>query len=287
MKKMTILLMFVSVMFFNAICFAQEDADAENCKDYPAFSRMTDFKIESCELKDFDGYKFRISNDSGDDARLENVEGRHFYYAYGLKPSKKDEGKIYSALQIYRNFETAFKQSKATIVAKVVEAGNSYGFITAKYSKGNLETWIDFHASDNYYDFTIIEKEAMTQVVQANVMLEALTKDGFIALDILFDTGKSTIKQESMALVDEICQLMSSNPSLKISIEGHTDNVGTPESNKALSDERAKAVLAAIVLKGISNSRMTAVGWGQEKPVADNRTEEGRARNRRVEIVKK
>jgi outer membrane protein OmpA-like peptidoglycan-associated protein len=90
-----------------------------------------------------------------------------------------------------------------------------------------------------------------------------------------------------MALVDEICQLMSSNPSLKISIEGHTDNVGTPESNKALSDERAKAVLAAIVLKGISNSRMTAVGWGQEKPVADNRTEEGRARNRRVEIVKK
>jgi outer membrane protein OmpA-like peptidoglycan-associated protein len=248
---------------------------------------MPDFKIDSCELKDFDGYKFRVSNDSGDEAQLENVEGKYYYYVYGLKSSRKDEGKNYSSLQIYRNFENAFKQSKATIVAKVVEAGNSYGFITAKYSKANMETWIDFHASDNNYEFTIIEKEAMAQVVQANVMLDALTKDGFIALDILFDTGKSTIKQESMAMVDEIFQLMSSNASLKISIEGHTDNVGTPESNKTLSDQRAKAVLAAIVSKGISNSRMTSVGWGQEKPIADNRTEDGRAKNRRVEIVKK
>jgi OmpA-OmpF porin, OOP family len=90
-----------------------------------------------------------------------------------------------------------------------------------------------------------------------------------------------------MAMVDEIYELMNSNPSLKISIEGHTDNVETPESNKTLSDARAKAVLNAIVSKGISKARMTSVGWGQEKPVADNRTEEGRAKNRRVEIVKK
>jgi OmpA-OmpF porin, OOP family len=285
MKKSCSLLLLVVSLFVYPIAFAQEDADSENCKDYPAFNRMPDFKIDSCELKDFDGFNFKVT-DKVDD-KTQTVEGKYFYYTYSLKSSKKDEGKIISALQIYRNFENAFRQSKATIVAKVVEAGNSYGFITAKYAKRNMETWIDFHAADNYYEVYIIEREAMAQVIQANVMLDALNKDGFIALGILFDTGKSTIKPESMAMVNEIYELMNSNPSLKISIEGHTDNVGTPESNKALSDARAKAVLEAIAAKAISKTRMSSIGWGQEKPVADNRTEEGRAKNRRVEIVKK
>jgi outer membrane protein OmpA-like peptidoglycan-associated protein len=72
-----------------------------------------------------------------------------------------------------------------------------------------------------------------------------------------------------------------------VSIEGHTDNTGTAQGNKALSEERAKAVVAAVAAKGVAAARMGAVGWGQDKPVADNGTEAGRARNRRVEVVKK
>jgi outer membrane protein OmpA-like peptidoglycan-associated protein len=72
-----------------------------------------------------------------------------------------------------------------------------------------------------------------------------------------------------------------------VSIEGHTDNVGTASSNKTLSENRAKSVLDAIVARGIEKSRLSAKGWGQEKPIGDNKTEEGRAKNRRVEIVKK
>jgi outer membrane protein OmpA-like peptidoglycan-associated protein len=118
-------------------------------------------------------------------------------------------------------------------------------------------------------------------------MLEALQKSGYVALDIHFDTNKATIKPESKGIVDQIAELMQSNPSLKVGIEGHTDNSGTPAGNKKLSEDRAKSVLAAVAAKGTPGARMSAVGWGQEKPVADNRTEEGRAQNRRVEVVKK
>ena len=103
----------------------------------------------------------------------------------------------------------------------------------------------------------------------------------------MFNTSKAMIKPESAGIIDQIVALMKSQPSLKLSIEGHTDSQGTPERNKTLSLNRAKAVIKAVSEGGISAARMSAVGWGQEKPVADNRTEEGRAKNRRVEIVKK
>jgi outer membrane protein OmpA-like peptidoglycan-associated protein len=118
-------------------------------------------------------------------------------------------------------------------------------------------------------------------------MYEALSKDGFIALYINFDTGKSDIKTEMQGTINQIAALLNGHPELKVGIEGHTDNVGTPAANKALSEARAKSVMAAVVKGGVAASRLSAVGWGQEKPLADNRSEEGRAKNRRVEIVKK
>jgi outer membrane protein OmpA-like peptidoglycan-associated protein len=87
--------------------------------------------------------------------------------------------------------------------------------------------------------------------------------------------------------VAQIAALLNGHADLKLSIEGHTDNVGTPAANKTLSEQRAQAVMAAVLKGGVAASRVSAVGWGQEKPIADNRSEEGRAKNRRVEIVKK
>jgi len=98
---------------------------------------------------------------------------------------------------------------------------------------------------------------------------------------------KSIIKPDSKQTISQIVQMLKANPGLNISIEGHTDNMGNPKSNKTLSDERAKAVVSAIVAQGIDAKRLSALGHGQEKPVADNKTEEGRAKNRRVELVKK
>ncbi|NZA02433.1 OmpA family protein [Ottowia beijingensis] len=126
----------------------------------------------------------------------------------------------------------------------------------------------------------------MAQEVSANLMWDALRKDGFVTLPVLFDTGKASIRPESAGVVRQIADLLKQQPALKVSIEGHTDNQGNAAANKALSQQRAKAVVDAVTAQGVAPARMSAVGWGQDKPVADNRSHAGRARNRRVEMLK-
>jgi len=89
-----------------------------------------------------------------------------------------------------------------------------------------------------------------------------------------------------MTEINRIAQLMKDNPDLKFSVEGHTDNTGNAASNQTLSEARSKAVMDKMVGMGISKDRLKAAGKGQTKPLADNSTDEGRAKNRRVEFVK-
>ena len=152
---------------------------------------------------------------------------------------------------------------------------------------GRIFVGLELFNDGRTINLTIPEQKAMEQEITANDMWQTLQKDGFMSLYINFDTNKATIKPESAGIIDQIIELMKSQPGLKLSIEGHTDSQGSSESNKSLSLNRSKALIKAVSEGGIDASRMSAVGWGQEKPVADNRTEEGRAKNRRVEIVKK
>lgn len=113
-----------------------------------------------------------------------------------------------------------------------------------------------------------------------------LDKEGHIALYINLDSGKATIKPESKDIIDEAVTALKNQPELKVKLEGHTDNVGGAEANKTLSSDRAKAVMEAIITAGIDKSCLSAEGFGLDKLIADNNTEEGRAKNRRVELVK-
>ncbi len=113
-----------------------------------------------------------------------------------------------------------------------------------------------------------------------------MSEGKFITYGITFDVGKSTIKPESMGEINRIVQLMKDNPNLKFSVEGHTDNTGSAAGNQTLSEARSQAIVAKLVEMGIAQSRLTAVGKGQNSPIADNGTDEGRAKNRRVEFVK-
>ena len=113
-----------------------------------------------------------------------------------------------------------------------------------------------------------------------------MTDGKFITYGITFDVGKATIKPESMGEINRIVTLMTENPDLKFSVEGHTDSTGKPESNQTLSEQRSKAIVDKLVELGIAKERLAAVGKGQNNPIADNSTDEGRAKNRRVEFVK-
>ena len=123
--------------------------------------------------------------------------------------------------------------------------------------------------------------------MDAAAMAQGLSDTGQVAIyGIYFDTGKSELKPESEPALDEIAKLLKASPMLKVFIVGHTDMVGDPAANVKLSQARAQAVVMALVTKnGIAAVRLTPFGAGPYAPVASNKTEDGRAKNRRVELV--
>ena len=114
-----------------------------------------------------------------------------------------------------------------------------------------------------------------------------LSEGRFTTYGITFDSGKATIKPESMPEIIRIAKLMQEHPELNFEVQGHCDNTGSDRVNDPLSQQRADAIVKALIDQGIASNRLTAVGKGSHEPIADNSTEEGRARNRRVEFVKK
>ena len=104
------------------------------------------------------------------------------------------------------------------------------------------------------------------------------------AKNIFFVTGSYKLIARSNKSLDEVVKLLQEDTNLKIDVEGHTDNVGKPEKNQSLSENRAKAVYDYFVKKGIDPGRLRSAGYGQDQPVADNKTAAGRSKNRRVEL---
>lgn len=282
--KQRLLLCVIATTFY-AISFAQ--TDAEDCKDHPLFNRMSNYVIDNCS-QNFDAIELPVS-----DEKTQHVEGTITKIRYVFNEDSKQ--KMPSFLQISRNYENAF----ASNGGKKIFYGMNPPTETAINSviKGNVNgknVWValgevyepETQGEIGGYSLWVIEEEAMKQEINANDIYESLNTSGKATLYINFETGKSDINAEAEKVVSEIATMMKNNPSLKISIEGHTDNAGNAASNKTLSEKRANAIMNAIVAKGISKERLTAKGWGQEKPIADNSTEDGRAKNRRVELIK-
>lgn len=271
------------LFLFSALNNAFADQDMKGSKDHPFFNRMPNFYIEDYQESDFDSHEFTVNTRDVDYERV-SVEGRKTYIFYRLNEGAKTP----SSLQVVRNYQNAVQKIGGKLLWENTDPGNR--ILTLKLTKGGKESWIEVVAGGgeaDSYTLTIVEKGELAQDITANDMLAALNKEGHIALYINFDTGKSIIKPESQPIIDQIVQMMKQNPNLEVRVEGHTDNVGNPKSNKTLSEERAKSVVSAIVKKGVDAKRLSATGFGQDKPVADNKTEEGRAKNRRVELVKK
>lgn len=277
MKKMSIACLAFAVSVFSAAACAAQGKDAANCKDHPLLTRLPDYWIEACTLKQFDAYAFMVGK--GKPAQIEGLFTNIRYQPPAGLTTKP------STLQVLRNVENAVKQIGGTVVA------TDQSKETLKLTKDGKELWIEVWADyTGQYILTIVEKAAMVQelVANADAFADSLKTTGHIAVEgIYFETGKSELKPESATAIAEVAKLLKGDANLKLYVVGHTDNVGALEGNMKLSQSRAQSVVQALAkTHGIEAARIKAYGDGPYAPVASNDAEEGRAKNRRVELVK-
>jgi len=158
-------------------------------------------------------------------------------------------------------------------------------------------TWMSFQVPFEYENLTFIRNVVIAKGAVAlydrneqsmTAVEKAIAETGkFVTNNILFETGKATLKPESMAEIQKVADYMKANPSVRFEVQGHTDNQGSDAVNDPLSQQRAESVVKALEGLGVDGFNLRAVGKGSHVPVADNGSEAGRAKNRRVEFIKK
>jgi len=268
-------------------------AASDDCKPHPLFTPMAGYHVYSCEYSEFDAKDIPVKVDEDRDVELETVEGEYQLVVYMI-----DEGGTpASPLKILRNHTNAARAKGATVV---MEAGN-HSFMagewadiqeqiaTLRMSQGGKDYLVHLGSVNegDFYAIASVSRQEMVQEVSVNELVEEFDRNGFLTLEVHFDTAKATIKPESAATLDQAAQMLKQMAAVKAEVGGHTDNVGNADANMALSQQRAESVRAALVERGVGADRLVAKGYGAGSPVADNRSEEGRARNRRVELVKR
>lgn len=275
-KSIVILASLLIIVSYNSLSQAPQQ-DIKGSKDHPLISRMPDFWISDYKETEFDSHRF-----VGADKKVVAIEGHKYYIIYRLKSGVPEPGE----LKIRRNVQDALKK----IGGKVLFDDDFNKVSTIVFQKDNKETWIEVKTYNNNYRFNIVEREIMKQEIVADpsAMGDDIANTGHVAIyGIYFETGKSDINEKSAEAISQISMLLKNNSNLKLYVVGHTDNVGTVDSNLKLSKERADAVVNSLTANyGISADRLKAYGVASLAPVASNDTEEGKAKNRRVELVK-
>jgi outer membrane protein OmpA-like peptidoglycan-associated protein len=301
------LLSLTSIPFATPEAHAQR-ADVKGARDYAGIGRFAGSTITGYQVKDFDATRLQAApfkDGKATDAR--RLEGRITRIAYRTNPGP-------SILEVSRNYETQLaKAGFETLLACDVDAcggipfseaidalpipqmwidGFDYRYYAGKKSDGSRETYAAVLVSKNnneiYAQLVVAQiGEIANKMVDAAAMAKGLGEKGHIALyGIYFDTDKATIKPESAPTLAEMAKLLSGQPALKVFIVGHTDSQGTYERNMTLSRQRAEAVAAALIgTHKIARDRLYTAGIGYLAPVGSNATEDGRALNRRVELV--
>lgn len=280
---------------------------AEDGKDHPMVSRYPGTTIDHYDFKEFEEAQlllskpYEVGNKWVADKVLP-VEGQVTYIHY-------EKPKTVSAFQIFRNYQASLSKSgfKELFVCNrpctetnlgsfndLLKARGLYlnyatdnQYIAAQ--KGNV--YVSMFVNDGGVWQFVIEQGQMDtgkiQVTGNSPIANALSQSGRVDVyGLTFDTGKSSLKPSSKATLIELSQILNDNPELNLDVIGHTDNVGSAESNLKLSQERSDAVIAALASEyGINPARLNPIGKGQSQPISSNDTDKGKATNRRVEFV--
>jgi OOP family OmpA-OmpF porin len=246
--------------------------DAPGCKDSPLVGRFPGSYITQCEQKADNAYDFTM----GSGKPPKHLEGRFQQIMYNF-PSTA------SKTQVVRNMNTAFRN-----------AGYTFDYDSGEYGDFTVHlgsTWVlvEISGGGNYKE-TIVQQTALTQEVVANAAMlsTGLAASGHIVVNgILFDTAKADVKPESGPAIEQVAKMLAQDSKLKVYVVGHTDNVGGLASNMDLSKRRAAAVVQVLVTQyHVAADRLAPYGDGPYAPIQSNDTEDGRALNRRVELVK-
>lgn len=258
--------------------------DIANSKDYPLLDRLPDYSISRYVEREFDAHEFYYD-------RKKNVhEGRKFSIEYAHHRRDDKEFQFPTRLQILRNYSNAIKKAGGRVMFERSNSDNGYYSFT---SSANQQIWIQVKpaATGKSYKLVIIEESTMPQdiVINAELIKNTIELQGKIAVyGILFDTGKSIIKDESAPALEQIAAYLNTNPNVSCWVVGHTDSSGSFKTNSELSLQRAVAIKHELQTKyKIAEHRLFAEGVGPLAPIASNTTEAGKKLNRRVELVKK
>lgn len=254
---------------------AQTEKDVEGGRDHPLLSRMPGYYLQEYESKDFDVYPNAYL--SGNDAQW---EGKRTTLTYARTTGAREV----SMVQIERNYQNALKKIGGQVLY------NDDRVVVAKVLKAGAVTWVQvsaFNDGENY-EIVVVEPKPMEQdvVADANALGQSIAATGkAVVYGIYFDTGKSVLKPESDPTMEQITKLLTQQPKLQLYVVGHTDNDGALDFNLKLSSDRAAAVVKALIARGISGTRLASAGVASYCPAATNKTDEGKAKNRRVELV--
>ncbi len=277
MKKISFILGFGLLFLLVTSGDAKAQEDVAGSKDHPLLSRMPNFYITDYKEKEFEQADFK--NSKGGDIK---VEGHKYYIEYEIKEGEKAP----SELQILRNYERAIRKIGGSLV---YEYEPEEAWLTVKRGGKTIWIYVFAHCDGECYELTIVEKKAMTQevVADAKSLAQDISSTGHVSVyGIHFDFNKAEVRSVSDPTLKEIAELLQNDPKLKLYVVGHTDNVGKINYNMELSQARAEAVVKKLVSKyGVASNRLKAYGVGPLAPVASNKTEDGRAKNRRVELV--
>jgi len=234
----------------------------------------------------FDAYEFYHFNEGTKQREKKTIKGEYWRLLYEVRTSSGDRVKTISKLEFFENYKVAAEEKGGRVVYEDV----GQMVLTIPRDDGGV-TWlrVSGNAGLGQQDLIIVDEEPFKKSLTFGPaeMKAALDADGRIQLyDILFDLDKATLQPESTKQLQHVVTLLKDNPDLMLEVQGHTDDQGSDDYNLKLSQRRAETVVTYLGLFDIDTSRLVPKGYGESKPVMPNTTEEGRAKNRRVELVK-
>ena len=233
----------------------------------------------------FDSFDFRVKNTETGKMETANIKGEYRRLLYEVYKDNGERNKDISKMEFYENFKAAALEQGGA-----VRYEDPYALVFTLPREDGGVTWCEVKTTTLGQTYlTIVDEEPFRKSLTFGPaeMKTALDKDGRIILyDILFDHDKAALQQSSDKQLQHIVTLMMENPELRMEVQGHTDSQGSDEYNQDLSQRRAETVVAYLNLFGIAEDRLEAKGYGELEPVDTNDTEEGRAKNRRVELVR-